>query len=103
MDTYSKTNYYSKSEYIKNQTRQLAEERIAFLGGKRLGDVNIAIEDNADVRKIRRLVEKRTAQHLRRNGKTDKQKGNAARFNTRRYTSNQLKNLFGTVPTGFMY
>ena len=95
--------FFSETKYILNQTRKLSEERIDFLGGKRLGDVSIGIEDNACCRKIRRIVEKRTAQELRKNRYWGKMAGNGARYHTRRNVSNQFKNLFGLVPEGFHY
>ncbi|MBR6458493.1 MAG: hypothetical protein IKS71_07830 [Bacteroidales bacterium] len=94
---------YAKTKFIHNQTRKLAEERLDFLNGKRLGDVSIGIEDNANCRKIRRIIEKRTAQQLIKNNKANKLEGNGTRYNTRRNVSNQFKNLFGQVPTGFHY
>ena len=103
---YSKHNKdipFSETKYILNRTRKLSEERIDFLGGKRLGEVSIGIEDNASCRKIRRIIEKRTAQQLKKNKKADKLTGNATRYNTRRNVSNQFKNLFGQVPAGFHY
>ena len=92
---------FCELKYIRNRTRKLAGEQLAFLDGKRLGDVSIGIEDNACRRKIRRIVEKREAQSLRKNAKRCKLEGNAARYNTRRNVSNQFKNLFGLVPEGF--
>lgn len=55
---------FSEAKFILKQTRKLADERLVFMDGKRLGDVSIGIEDNV---------------------------------------SNQFKNLFGQVPTGFHY
>lgn len=94
---------FSETKYILNRTRKLSQERIDFLGGKRLGEVSIGIEDNACCRKIRRFVEKRTAQELRKNGEQGKLKGNGTRYQMRRNVSNQFKNLFGLVPEGFHY
>ena len=94
---------FSETKYILNRTRKLSEERIEFLGGKRLGEVSIGIEDNACCRKIRRIVEKRTAQALRKNGERGRLKGNGIRYQMRRNVSNQFKNLFGLVPEGFHY
>lgn len=94
---------FSEAKFILKQTRKLADERLAFLGGKRLGDVSIGIEDNANIRKIRRIVERRQAQSLRKNGKRGKLEGNGARYHTRHNVSNQFKNLFGLVPEGFHY
>ena len=100
---------FSEAKFILNQTRRLADERLVFMDGKRLGDVSIGIEDNANCRKIRRIIEKRQAQSLIKNNKRDKRdkrdklEGNGARYHTRHNVSNQFKNLFGQVPTGFRY
>ena len=90
MDTIINTSTvrFSEAKFILNQTRKLADERLAFLGGKRLGDVSIGIEDNANIRKIRQIVERRQAQSLRKNRKRDKLEGNGARYHTRRNVSN---------------
>ena len=93
----------SETKYILNRTRKLAGEQLEFLGGKRLGDVSIRIEDNACCRKIRRIVEKREAQSFWRSSSHAKTQGNGARYRTRRNVSNQFKNLFGIVPEGFRY
>jgi hypothetical protein len=94
---------FSEAKFILKQTRRLADERLVFMDGKRLGDVSIGIEDNANCRKIRRIIEKRQAQSLIKNNKRDKLAGNGARYHTRHNVSNQFKNLFGQVPTGFHY
>ena len=86
---------FSEAKFILKQTRKLADERLAFMDGKRLGDVSIGIEDNANCRKIRRIIEKRQAQSLRKNNKRAKLAGNGARYHTRHNVSNQFKNLFG--------
>ena len=56
--------YYSEKRFIKKQSSAIAEERLGFLDGKRLGDLSIGIEDNATCRKIRRIMEKRVAQNF---------------------------------------
>ena len=94
---------FSETKYIMNRTRKLACEQLAFMDGKRLGDVSIGIEDNANCRKIRRIIEKREAQSFWRTTCEAKQFGNGARYHTRRNVSNQFKNLFGLVPEGFHY
>ena len=94
---------FSETKFILNRTRKLAGEQLAFLNGKRLGDVSIGIEDNAKCRKIRRIIEKREAQSFWKNGNEAKRFGNGARYHTRRNVSNQFKNLFGLVPEGFHY
>ncbi len=95
------TTRYSESKHIKNQTYNIANERLDFLDGKTLGEVDIFIESGATVRKIRRIVEKRVSQHLFRNGKH--KAGNGSRYNARHRSTNQLKNIFGGVPEGFIY
>lgn len=103
MNNTENTIRFSETKFILNQTRKLADERLAFLDGKRLGDVSIRIEDNACCRKIRRIVEKREAQSLKKNGHRSKLAGNGSRFQTKRNVSNQFKNLFGLVPEGFRF
>lgn len=93
----------SETKYILNRTRKLADEQLAFLGGKRLGEVSIRIEDNACCRKIRRIVEKREAQSFWKSSSHAKTQGNGARYRIRRNVSNQFKNLFGVIPEGFRY
>ena len=94
---------FSETKYILNRTRKLAGEQLDFLDGKRLGDVSIGIEDNANCRKIRRIIEKREAQSFWKTTCEAKQFGNGARYHTRHNVSNQFKNLFGLVPEGFHY
>lgn len=51
--------YYSNTSYIKAKTSAIRNERLDFMEGKKLDDLSIRIEDNATVRKVRRIVEKR--------------------------------------------
>lgn len=95
------TRRFSESKHIKNQTYNIANERLDFLDGKCLGDVDIFIESGATDRKIRRIVEKRVSQHLYRKGKF--KIGNGSRYNAKHRSTNQLKNIFGGVPEGFVY
>ena len=62
-----KTPFHSEKKYIKSRSAALAEERLSFLGGERLGDLSISIECNATCRKVRRIMEKRVAQEFWRN------------------------------------
>ena len=94
---------YSETGYIKSQTQNLANERLAFRDGERLGDVSILIEDNATCRKIRRIMEKRVCQTFWKNASVGKRAGNRARYETRHQVSNHFKNIYGAVPTGFQY
>lgn len=97
------TPLHSEKRFIKNQSYAIAEERLAFLDGERLGDLSIGIEDNATCRKIRRIMEKRVAQNFWRNASYGKKQGNGARYETRHHVSNHFKNIFGEVPKGFRY
>ena len=97
------TPLHSEKRFIKNQSYAIAEERLAFLDGERLGDLSIGIEDNATCRKIRRIMEKRIAQNFWRNASYGKKQGNGARYETRHHVSNHFKNIFGEVPKGFRY
>jgi hypothetical protein len=94
---------YSETGYIKSQTHNLANERLAFRDGERLGDVSILIEDNATCRKIRRIMEKRVCQTFWKNSSKGKRAGNRARYETRHQVSNHFKNIYGAVPVGFQY
>lgn len=97
------TPLHSEKRFIKNQSSAIAEERLAFMDGVRLGDLSIGIEDNATCRKIRRIMEKRVAQNFWRNASYGKKQGNGARYETRHHVSNHFKNIFGEVPKGFRY
>lgn len=97
------TPFLSEKKYIKNQSAALAEERLTFLDGERLGDLSIRIESNATCRKVRRIMEKRVAQEFWRNAPQGKKSGNGARYRMRRNVSNHFRNIFGTVPEGFRY
>lgn len=97
------TPLHSEKRFIKNQSYAIAEERLAFLDGERLGDLSIGIEDNATCRKIRRIMEKRVAQNFWRTASYGKKQGNGARYETRHHVSNHFKNIFGEVPKGFRY
>ena len=97
------TPLHSEKRFIKNQSSAIAEERLAFMDGERLGDLSIGIEDNATCRKIRRIMEKRVAQNFWRNASYGKKQGNGARYETRHHVSNHFKNIFGEVPKGFRY
>ena len=97
------TPLHSEKRFIKNQSYAIAEERLAFLDGERLGDLSIGIEDNANCRKIRRIMEKRVAQNFWRTASYGKKQGNGARYETRHHVSNHFKNIFGEVPKGFRY
>ena len=95
--------FLSEKKYIKGRSAILAEERLEFLGGERLGDLSIGIESNATCRKIRRIMEKRVAQEFWSQSFSHKQQGNRPRYEMRRHVSNHFRNIFGMVPKGFRY
>jgi hypothetical protein len=93
--------YHSEMKYIKNMSGMLSEERLSFLDGKRLCDVDIFIESNSTVRKVRRIIEKRVCQEYWR---TRSDKGdNGDRQRMRRHVSNHFKNIYSAVPSGYRY
>lgn len=92
--------YYSNTSYIKAKTSAIRNGRLDFMEGKKLGDLSIRIEDNATVRKMRRIVEKRVSQNYYSKNPDIKR---SAKYATRHHMSNILKNIYGTVPEGFRY
>lgn len=94
---------FSECRFIKGQTSKIANERLKFMDGSRLGDISIGIEDNATCRKVRRIMEKRVAQSFWKTSPKHKTVGNRPRFETRHQVTNQFKNIFGVVPEGFRF
>lgn len=91
--------YHCEMKHIRNRSSILSEERLVFLDGCRLGEVDIHIERNAVVRKVRRIMEKRICQeYWKRRSRTG---DNGDRHRMRRNISNHLKNIYGSVPVGF--
>jgi hypothetical protein len=93
--------FLCEKKFIKNQVDALSGERLAFLGGGRLGDLDLMGEDPAVCRKVRRILEKRVSQNYWRNASVGKRSGNRPRYETRHQLSNHYKNLFGAVPEGY--
>jgi hypothetical protein len=106
-----KRTYYSRTGYILRKTRAIAGERLAFRGGERLGDISIAIEDGATVRKVRRIVEKRVAQDCWRNlsssrrmlGRERGSEMGRTRYAVTHNTYNTFRNIYGRAPQGYSY
>ena len=88
-------------KHIWKQSRALSDERLSFMDGKRLGDVDIRIECNATIRKVRRIMEKRICQEYWRThaGGT----GNGDRHRMQRRMTVSMKKIYGIVPEGFRY
>lgn len=98
-----KSPHYSDCRYIKGLSRRLADEKLKFMDGSRLGNLSIRIEDNATCRKVRRIMEKRIAQDFWKNSSRAKRAGNRPRFEMRHQLTNHFLNIFGAVPQGFRY
>lgn len=94
--------FYSDKKDIRRQSIAIAEERLDFLDGTPLGDVDIFIESGDTVRKVRRIMEKRVAQDMH---KMEKHyyRSNYRRYHEKHRTSNHMKNIYGKVPTGFVF
>lgn len=86
---------------IRRQSRALANEQLDFLDGTALGDVDIFIESGETRRKVRRIIEKRVCQGLHRKGRPTT--SNYSRYTGKHRVTNHLKNIYGKVPTGFLY
>lgn len=93
--------FHSETKYIKKQSDMLSDERLSFMDGLRLGDVDIRIESNATVRKVRRIMEKRICQEYWRNRLGHRDNGD--RQAMRHHLSNHMRNIYGIVPKGFRY
>lgn len=93
---------YKDTKYIKRQSHYLSRERLAFRNGERLGEIAIGIESGKTLRMVRRIIEKRVCQDYWNNGRAGE--GTARdRYRMKRRVSNQLRNIYGYVPTGFVY
>lgn len=81
----------ARSSYRKI-SRSMRYERVDFMDGMLLRNIDPSLEDGAKARKLRRIVEKRTCQawHRRYHGKGE---GNKVRSEFRRATSYQVNSL----------
>ena len=93
--------FFCEMKHIKNFSDTLSDERLSFMDGMRLGDVDIFIESKATLRKVRRIIEKRTCQEYWRTHSG--RPGNEDRHRMRRNVKNQFKNIYGFVATGFIF
>ena len=92
---------HEERKHVWKQSRALSGERLSFLDGRRLGDVDIRIESNAIVRKLRRIMEKRICQDYWRVHSGNK--GNGDRQLMRQRMTISMKKIYGMVPEGFRY
>jgi len=97
----SKKDMYEERKHIWKRSRVLSGEKLSFLEGTRLGDIDIAVESNATVRKVRRILEKRISQEYWRNRRTED--GNGDRQSVRRRMTRSMRYIYGCVPEGFRY
>ena len=102
-DTYNcSTIQYKELKYIKKLTNEIAEEKLRFIDDTLLSDLNIGIEDGKTVRKVRRIIEKRVCQSWwKSRSKADR--SNYSRSNTKRWVTNQFKNIYHCIPEGYHY
>ena len=98
-----RTPYFCEMHHIKNQVESLSGERLLFLDGRRLGDVELREHDAATGRKLRRIIEKRVSQKYWKNAGAKDARTNYSRHATKRHLTNQMKNIYGYVPAGFVY
>lgn len=98
MKNYHPTPFLCEKKHIRNQVRTLSGERLLFLDGEKLGDLDLLSEDSTVCRKVRRILEKRVNQMFWKNSNQGKRYGNRARFETRHQLSNQYRNIFGYIP-----
>ena len=89
------------SKYTASMNESLSDLRLDFLGGTRLVDVDIFIESNSTVRMVRRIMEKRICQRYWSNN--NRKLGNRDRQRMRRRISNHMIDIYGAVPSGFLY
>ena len=90
--------FLCEKKYIRTQVRTLSNERLLFLNGERLGDLDLLGEDPTVCRKVRRILEKRVNQRFWKSAFPEKRSGNRARFETRHQLSNHYRNIFGYIP-----
>lgn len=84
-----------KQTHIKGMTDSLKGERLRFKGGRELGSLRFRDLDGESQRKVRRIVEKRVCQHYWSRQPRASHNSNYWRYREEKYTSNQMKNLFG--------
>ena len=92
---------HCEKKLIKNQSKKISEEKLNFKDGITLGEVDIFIDGGKTRSMVRRIVEKRVAQEYWKTA--GRRQDNYGRYKTRRHMSNQLKNIYGSVPCGFRY
>ena len=92
---------HSEKKHIKNQSKKISEVKLNFKDGIELGEVDIFIDGGKTRNMVRRIVEKRVAQDYWKTAGNGK--GNRDRYRTRHHVSNQLKNIYGSVPSGFRF
>lgn len=88
-----------QSKRFASTTKRLYSERLRFMDGEYLKDVDITIEDGPTSRKVRRIVEKRMCQAYHRQHKGLENEGGRDRHYMKRATSFQLHNL-GQIECG---
>lgn len=89
--------FFCEKKHIRRQTNALASEKLDFLEGANLGDLDIAVASGETRHKIRRIIEKRICQDLYRRNKAASHNDNYGRYNEKHRVSNSLRNIYGNV------
>lgn len=84
---------YGQAKRFKGTTGNLFNEKLRFLDGENLRNVDVELEDGATSRKVRRIVEKRMCQAYHKQNKSGQNHGNGRRHYMQRATSFQLFNI----------
>lgn len=84
-------------KHIRRETNALAGEKLSFLDGISLGDLDFCIESGETRRKVRRIIEKRVCQSLYRRSKAASWDSNYGRYNEKHRVSNSFRNIYGNV------
>lgn len=92
---------HEERKHVWKRSCALSGEKLSFLDGRRLGDVDIRIESNATIRKVRRIMEKRICQDYWRTHSGGRGNGDRQRMRQRMTTS--MEKIYGLVPEGFRY
>lgn len=102
-DCVCKSTRFCRTKKILRQTNSLSSERLEFLGGENLGDIDIFGETGENRRKVRRIIEKRVCQSLYRGSRAASRNNNYGRYNEKRRVANSIKNIYGGYPAAGSY
>lgn len=93
MRTHRRTDLVGQAKKYKGPTNKLFNEKLRFMNGEHLRNVDIEIEDKSISRMVRRIVEKRMCQAYHRQNRNMYNDDNRKRYYMKRATSFQLYNI----------